>query len=105
MTQGLFVIVLGPTGSGKSVLIEHIRTLHPEIIAPVSCTTRSIRPGEEDGKHFHFVSESEFKKHITGGDFLEWVQYGGHYYGSLKTEILPRLQKGKIILDELEVQG
>ncbi|MBU6388373.1 guanylate kinase [Patescibacteria group bacterium] len=105
MTNGLLVIVLGPTGSGKSVLIEHIRSLHPEFIAPVSYTTRSMRPGEERSKHFYFLSEAEFKQHIAEGDFIEWVQYGGHYYGSLRKEILPPLQEGKVILDEMEVQG
>lgn len=102
---GKLIIVLGPTGSGKSVLVEHVRSLHPEFIAPVSCTTRAMRPGEKDGTNYHFVDEVEFKRRIAAGDFIEWAQYGGHYYGSLKTEILPNLEAGRTILDELEVQG
>jgi guanylate kinase len=102
---GKLIIVLGPTGSGKSVLVEHVRALHPEFVAPVSCTTRAMRPNEKDGANYHFVDDAEFKRRIAAGDFLEWAQYGGHYYGSLKTEILPNLAEGKTILDELEVQG
>jgi len=105
MRIGKLIIVIGPTGSGKSVLVQHIRSLHPEFIAPVSCTTRSARPGEKDGEHYHFIDEEEFKQHVAEGDFIEWVQYGGHYYGSLTKEILAPLQEGKVILDEMEVQG
>ena len=102
---GKLIAILGSTGSGKSVLIKHIRSLHPEFIAPVSYTTRAMRPGERDGGHYHFVSREEFQRHIAAGEFIEWVQFAGNYYGSLKSEILPHLAEGKIVLDEFDLDG
>lgn len=98
-------MVMGPTGSGKGTLIDHACSLYPEIVVPVSATTRSPRPGDVHGKHYHFLSEEEFKADIEKGLFLEWAIYGGNYYGTPKSEIMPRLDAGKLILLEIEVQG
>lgn len=103
--NGKLVLVIGPTGSGKGVLIEHVSKLHPEIVLPVSCTTRTPRPGEQNGREYYFLTEEEFKKRVTAGDFLEWAQYGGNFYGTPKSEVLVHLAEGKLVLLELEVQG
>ncbi|MSU74546.1 ATP-binding cassette domain-containing protein [Candidatus Kaiserbacteria bacterium] len=102
---GKLVAVLGSTGSGKSVLIEHIRNLYPEINAPVSYTTRAMRPGEVDGKHYHFVSKEEFEHRVAQGDFIEWVEFAGNYYGSRKSDIFPHIEAGELVLDEFDLDG
>lgn len=104
-TPGKLVIVMGSTGSGKGTLIAHVRRLHPEFIYPASCTTRQMRAGDIDGDQYHFVSKDEFEKRIERGEMLEWAQFGENLYGSLKSEIIPPLEKGNIVLRELEVQG
>lgn len=103
--SGKLILVVGSTGSGKGVLIEHISKLHPEIIFPVSATTRAPRPGEKEGRDYVFLSTDEFKDRIDAGEFLEWAQYGGHYYGTPLSEVVPYLSDGKVVLLELEVQG
>jgi guanylate kinase len=102
---GTFVLVVGASGSGKGVLMKRARQLHPEIVFPVSCTTRAMRPGEVEGVTYHFVSDEEFAKHIEAGAFLEWAEYGGNRYGTLRSEIIPALEAGKLVLREVEVQG
>jgi guanylate kinase len=64
-----------------------------------------MRPGEQDGGHYYFVNKEEFQRHIAAGEFIEWVQFAGNYYGSLKSEILPYLTEGKIVLDEFDLDG
>lgn len=103
--KGKLILVVGPTGSGKGTLIEHIQKLHPEIIFPVACTTRAMRPSDVEGREFFFITKEEFERRIAIGDFLEWAQYGGNYYGSPKDGVLPYLAEGKILIDELDVQG
>jgi len=102
---GMLVLVVGTSGSGKGALMKRARELHPEIVFPVSCTTRAMRPGEMDGEAYHFITEDEFTRRIEGGEFLEWASYGGYRYGTLASEILPALEAGKLILREVEVQG
>jgi guanylate kinase len=105
MTRGKFVIVVGPSGSGKNTLIETVYATYPDIVRPVSCTTRAMRPGEQEGHMYHFVSEEEFTRRIDANEFLEWAQYGGHRYGTLKSEILPIIEAGKIAMRDVEIQG
>jgi guanylate kinase len=104
-TKGKLILVVGSTGSGKGSLMRHIRDVHPELVYPISCTTRSMRPGEVEGREFFFLTQEQFEQRIQHGDFLEWAEYGGHYYGSLKENVIPYLAQGKTVIDELEVQG
>jgi len=64
-----------------------------------------MRPGEQEGREYHFITEDEFKQRIAADDFLEWAQFGGNYYGTPKGEIESRLSRGETVLHELEVQG
>lgn len=105
MKRGIFVVVLGPTGSGKSSLLKHVHEVYPEIVFPTSCTTRIMRAGEVDGDHYHFLSETEFKKRVDEGAFLEWAEYGGNYYGTPKAQITDAVSEGKIAISDIEVQG
>ncbi len=103
--KGKLILVIGPTGSGKGTLLAHVRTMIPELIFPVSCTTRTPRPGETSGQTYYFVSADEFEQRIAAGEFLEWAEYGHNRYGTLKSEILPAMAEGKTVIREIEVQG
>lgn len=103
--RGKFILVVGPTGSGKSGLLTYLQEKHPEFVFPISCTTRAPRPGETEGEKYYFITKEEFERREVNGDFLEWAAYGGNYYGTLKSEILPELEAGKTVVREVEVQG
>ena len=103
--KGKFILVIGPSGSGKGSLIQHIKPLFPGLIYPKSCTTRAMREGEKSGVSYYFLSQEDFEDRIARDEFLEWAEYGGNYYGTLNVEVLPALEQGKIALKELEVQG
>ncbi len=103
--HGKLILVIGPTGSGKSALLSHLQAAEPDIIFPISCTTRAPRPGEKEGEKYFFISKEEFERRETAGEFLEWASYGGNYYGTLKSEIIPKLEAGRLVVREVEVQG
>ncbi len=103
--KGTFILVIGPTGSGKSTLMKHVIDAFPELVLPYSYTTRTKRADHVEGKHYQFISVEEFKQKIEGGEFLEWAEYGGNYYGTLKSEVEKDLSEGKVLLKEVEVQG
>ncbi len=105
MHEGRLILIVGPTGSGKSALLSHLYAQMPEIVSPVSCTTRAPRPGEVSGEKYYFISKEEFEQREDRGDFLEWAVYGGNYYGTLKSEIVPAIEAGKLVVREVEVQG
>jgi len=96
---------MGPTGSGKGSILSHVLETFPELTFAVSCTTRTMRPGEVDGKDYHFLSQEEFQEKIDKKEFLEWAEFGGNRYGSLKSEIVERLKSGQIVVNEIELQG
>lgn len=101
--RGKFIIVVGPSGSGKDTLINHVRPLFPAFVYPRSCTTRPPRGTGND--HYTFLTDTEFKEKVHAGEFLEWAEYGGYCYGTLASDVLPLLAEGKIALKQLEVQG
>jgi len=102
---GHVVVVMAPMGSGKGTIVQKALAENPDLFQTISCTSRAIRPAEVDGKHYHFVSTEEFDAKIQNGDFLEWAVFAGNKYGTLKSEILPRLIDGKLVIVEIEVQG
>jgi guanylate kinase len=93
-------VITGPSGVGKGTLIRTLLKRVPELQLAVSATTREPRPGEEDGVHYHFLSDAEFDRRVIAGDFLEHADYSGRRYGTLKSE----LGKRDVVL-EIEVQG
>lgn len=106
--KGTFILVIGPSGSGKGTLLSHVReefSDKPDLVFPVSCTTRAKRPGEEEGKTYYFVSREDFEARIERDEFLEWAEYSGNLYGTLKSEIVDPLEAGKVVVREVEVQG
>lgn len=85
--------------------MKHVMALHPELTIPYSYTTRARRGDHIENDHYRFLTEEEFTTRAAAGEFLEWAEYGGNYYGTLKAEVLEDLEQGKILLKEMEVQG
>lgn len=106
MSAGKLFLILGPSGSGKGTVIGFLRKEFPEAVFPLSCTTRSPRPGERDGHVYHFLTKEEFQKKIAAGELLEWaVVHHDNYYGTLKQPILDALAAGKTVIREVDMQG
>jgi guanylate kinase len=104
-SQGKLVLVIGPSGVGKSVILRALRERHPELVFPRSATTRSMRPGEGTDL-YRFVSDQEFDTLIQAGKVLEWaVVHGKARYGTLEDEIVPAIRQGKIVVREVDIQG
>lgn len=103
-TPRLFVIS-GPSGAGKGTLLAELRKQRPDLGLTVSATTRSPRPGEVDGTSYYFLSDEEFRRRITAGEFVEWAEVHGHLYGTLVTEVKRLLAKGHSLVLEIDVQG
>jgi guanylate kinase len=101
---GVFVIT-GPSGVGKGTLIRLLRERLPELALSVSATTRQARPGETQGEHYHFISDEEFARHVDAGDFVEWAEYSGRRYGTLREELKRHTSGGRPVVLEIEVQG
>lgn len=99
------VILSAPSGGGKTTISEALRSRRKDIGYSVSATTRKPRPGEMDGKAYHFVSPAEFERMIRAGEFLEWAEYAGNRYGTLKREVDGILSSGRHALLDIEVQG
>ena len=102
---GKLVVVSGPSGAGKTTVLKHLYPL--PLVPSVSATTRPPRPGEVDGVDYHFLAPEEFQRRRAAGDFLECFEvYGrGHWYGTLKSEVMPSLAAGKWVVLEIDVQG
>jgi guanylate kinase len=96
------LVITGPSGVGKGTLIRLLLDRFPGMALSVSATTRAPRPGEEDGVDYRFLSPEEFQRRIDVGEFLEWAEYAGHRYGTLKSEL--ERDADPLVL-EIEVQG
>jgi len=105
MTQGLLIVLSGPSGVGKGTLCNRLRTLTPELVYSVSATTRKPREGEVDGVNYFFKTQDEFRTMIDADELLEWAEYVGNYYGTPKSFVNDTLAKGKDIILEIDVQG
>ena len=104
--KGHFFLVVAPSGAGKSTLIQHVLEHRPNLYFPVSATTRSMRPGEINGKEYYFFTPQEFEDKISKGEFLEYAQvHGQTYYGTLASEVLEPLTKGQDVIRSIDYQG
>ena len=79
---GILFIISAPSGSGKSTLVSQLRTLVEGLDFSISYTTRAPRGSEEDGREYHFTTRDEFERMIAAGEFLEWAEVFGNYYGT-----------------------
>jgi len=98
-------VITGPSGVGKGTLIRLLRERVPELALSVSATTRAPRPGEADGVDYHFLTDAEFARKVAEGEFVEWAQYSGRRYGTLRSELQRHLDEGHPVVLEIEVQG
>lgn len=102
--SGILLVVSGPSGSGKTTLCRRLAN-EGEARYSVSCTTRAPRPGEVDGRDYHFLSRDAFIAKRDAGEFLESAEVHGNLYGTLKSEVLEPLASGTDIVMDLDVQG
>ena len=86
-------------------MISLVREALPDVVTSVSATTRAPRPGEADGRHYRFLSTPQFRREIEAGNFLEWVDYGGNLYGTLRADVDAKLAQGYDVILEIELQG
>jgi guanylate kinase len=98
-------VITGPSGVGKGTLIRSLFDRVPELQLSVSATTRAPRPGEREGVAYHFLDRSEFDRRVAAGDFVEWAEYSGNHYGTLRSELTDTLERGRPVVLEIEVQG
>jgi len=98
-------VITGPSGVGKGTLIKELCERVPDVELSVSATTRSPRRGERDGVDYHFLPRERFDERVEAGDFLEWAEYSGNRYGTLRSEVEARTERGAPVVLEIEVQG
>lgn len=103
--KGILIVVSGFSGAGKGTLMKELVRTYEDYALSVSMTTRSPRPGEEEGKEYFFVSEEEFKDKIREDGLIEYASYCGNYYGTPKEYVERQLEKGKDVILEIEIQG
>ena len=102
---GILFIISAPSGSGKSTLVSQLRTLVEGLDFSISYTTRSPRGSEEDGREYHFTTRDQFKTMIAAGEFLEWAEVFGNYYGTARSALDHAKTVGKDLLLDIDVQG
>jgi len=103
--SGRLIVLTGPSGVGKGELVRSLRQRHPQLYYSISVTTRDPRPGEVHGKHYFFVSRSDFQSMIAQGELLEWAEFAGNYYGTPRTAVAEQISQGKRVLLEIELEG
>ncbi len=100
----MLLVVSGPSGSGKTTLCRRLADAG-EARYSISCTTRTPRPGEQNGRDYHFLDHSDFQARLAAGDFLEHAEVHGNFYGSLKSEVIGHLDAGIDVVMDIDVQG
>lgn len=103
--QGILLVISGPSGSGKGELVKRLIAARRDIALSVSATTRSPRTGEVNGQSYYFMTKEKFSEKLAAGDFLEYNEYSGNFYGTPKSEVLARIDEGINILLEIDVHG
>ena len=104
--KGILIVVSGFSGSGKGTIMKELLTRYPDTYAlSISATTRSPREGEADGREYFFLSEDEFEKMIAKGELIEYAKYVENYYGTPRDYVEKKLDEGKDVILEIEIQG
>jgi guanylate kinase len=98
-------VLSGPSGVGKSTVVAELNRSCPQIWISVSVTTRKPRPGEVNGREYHFVDDHEFDRLVASGAFLEWARFAGNRYGTPRAPLNQKLEAGVCCLLEIDVAG
>jgi len=100
------VILSAPSGGGKTTIAQRLLGERPgDLGYSVSATTRPPRPGERDGEAYHFLTRAEFERRRAAGEFLEWAEYAGHLYGTLRSEVERVLNSSRHVVMDIEIEG
>ncbi len=105
MSKGFLLIVSGPAGTGKGTVCKEILERNKDVLYSISATTRNPREGEVDGVNYIFTEEDKFKDMVEKGEFLEHAYVHTNYYGTPKKYVMDQVEKGQIVLLEIDVQG
>ena len=103
--RGVLLALSSPSGAGKTTLSKRLLSQNPDVILSVSATTRKPRPGETDGEDYHFLSVEDFKAKIEAGDFFEWAEVFGRYYGTPKSPVMEAVEEGRDVVFDIDWQG
>jgi len=104
--QAKLIIFTAPSGAGKTTIVRHLLKTFDELAFSVSATTRAMRPHEEDGKDYYFITPEKFKHLVDNEEFVEWEEvYEDQFYGTLKSEVERIWEMGKYIVFDVEVKG
>lgn len=104
--KGILIVVSGFSGSGKGTLMKELLSRYADTYAlSISATTRSPREGEEHGREYFFISKDEFEKMIAKGELIEYAKYVENYYGTPRDYVEKKLDEGKDVILEIEIQG
>jgi guanylate kinase len=104
-TQSNLIVVTGPSGVGKGTVVSKVLDQVANLVKSVSVTTRSRRPGEDEGVDYFFRSPVEFEQMIDSQQFMEWAEFAGNLYGTPESWVLEQLNKSKDVILEIEVHG
>lgn len=105
MSKGFLLVISGPSGSGKGTVSKELLSRNDDIVFSISSTTRKPRPTEVDGVNYFFLEEEEFKRKVEENQFLEHAYVHTNYYGTPRDFVLKEIDKGEIVLLEIDVQG
>ena len=103
--KGMLLVISGPSGAGKGTLVAKLLDQDPSFASSVSVTTRGRRENEIEDVHYHFISEAEYDKLLSEDAFLEHASVHGHRYGTLKSEVYDRIDRGQNVLLDIDPQG
>lgn len=103
--NGKLYVFTGPSGTGKGTILSQVLKQDARLFLSVSATTRAPREGEIHGGHYYFLDKQTFEHKINNGEFLEYAQYVGNYYGTLEEPVNEQLKNGNDVILEIEVQG
>lgn len=103
--QGLLIVLSGPSGAGKGTLCKELLASVPRLSYSVSATTRDPRVGEEDGKHYYFVTRERFSQLLAQNQLLEYAEFCGNYYGTPRSAVEQSVGAGIDIILEIEIEG
>ncbi len=100
-----YIIFSAPSGAGKTTIVKRLLARYPQLAVSISATTRPIRPGEQDGQDYIFMDKESFEQAISRGEFLEYEQVHGNYYGTLKKSVQNLREQGYTVVFDIDVKG